>query len=93
MSRTFVRSFEQPTVITLGPMYLSEEGLSEDWEVSSDVLKVMKRGWRAAVATLFGCPSLTVIRRTALGRPRFQSAPSNLPRSWQPWERAAEVLG
>lgn len=88
----FIKSFEQPRVIKLGPMYLAEEGLPDNWGVPSDVRTVMTRGWRPAVSTLFGCRSVTVVRRTALGRPRWQRGPGNLPQSWKPWERAVEAL-
>jgi len=89
----FVRGFEQPRVITLGPLYLADEGLPKDWDASPSVKVVMEDGWRPAVSTLFGCPSMTVIRRTALGRPRWQRGPGNLPESWKPWERARKELG
>lgn len=89
----FIKGFEQPRVITLGPSYLAEEGLPDDWDVPSGVRTVLKRGWRPSVSTLFGCRSLAVVRRTALGRPRWQSRLGHLPLSWRPCERAEEELG
>jgi CRISPR-associated endonuclease Csn1 len=88
----FVKSFEQPTVVTLGALYLAEEGLAEGEDFPDDVRTVIRRGWRPSINTLFRCPDLRVIRRTAVGKPRWRSAAGNLPISWSPWQRAAEVL-
>jgi len=88
----FVKSFEQPTVVTLGALYLAEEGLGEAEDFPDDVRGVIRRGWRPSINTLFSCPDLMVIRRTAIGKPRWRSAAGNLPVSWHPWQRAAEVL-
>jgi CRISPR-associated endonuclease Csn1 len=88
-----IKSFEQPTVVSLGPSYLAEEGLTSVAGLSDEATKVITRSWRPAVATLFSCRELVVVRRTALGQPRWHDGGSHLPLSWRPWQRAAEALG
>jgi len=95
--RWFVKSFEQPTKVALGALYLAEEGLAKGEDVPHDVKTIIQKGWRPSINTLFSCPDLVIIRRTALGKPRWNSTEGNsqagnLPISWKPWQRAAEML-
>jgi hypothetical protein len=71
--------------------------LAKGDDVPHDVKTIIQEGWRPTINTLFSCPDLVIIRRTALGRPRWNSTEGNskagnLPISWKPWQRAAEML-
>jgi CRISPR-associated endonuclease Csn1 len=95
--RWFIRGFEEPKRVTLGALYLAEEGLAKGEDFPDDVKTIIQKGWRPSINTLFSCPDLVIIRRTALGKPRWNSTEGNsqagnLPISWKPWQRAAEML-
>ena len=79
-----------PTKMGLRPLYLSEEGLTGDPAlVVRTVIEGV--GWRPVINDVFSVPTLRVIRRTALGRPRWKSA--TLPASWSPATEAKLRFG
>lgn len=101
--RWYIKSFEGPDRMVLGPSYLAEEG----WKIlraaeqklastseGEAVGNIMSRGWEPRVNGVFGNPSVTVtvIRRTTLGRPRWRGGSEHLPASWKPLEKAKEVF-
>ncbi len=71
-------------------LYLAKEGLLDDASVESRYV-IDRPGWLPAVSVVLGTPELTVIRRTTLGQPRWNS--DHMPRSWSPYKKALEVLG
>lgn len=94
-SRWTVTGLPTDTKIGIAPGYLAKEGLSEldECEEESAGIKAArtilgKNVVLLAVNVVFQDPSLLVIRRTALGRPRWSS--DSLPSTWSPW-RAAEA--
>jgi len=89
----FINNFPESGKVNLGPLYLADEGVVKNADTCSSVQKIIQNGWRIAINTLFSCSDLVIIRRTALGTPRWNGQAGNLPISWRPWQRAAEVLG
>nr|6WBR_A Chain A, CRISPR-associated endonuclease, Csn1 family,CRISPR-associated endonuclease, Csn1 family [Acidothermus cellulolyticus 11B] len=89
-----VTGFEDDKRINLKPAFLSAEQaevlrtersdrpdtLTEAGEI---LAQFFPRCWRATVAKVLCHPGLTVIRRTALGQPRWRRG--HLPYSWRPW--------
>lgn len=89
--RWVVAGFEQPTILAIRPSYVAGEGINEGTSLPPDARNVAgERGWRVAVNVLFGLPGLAVIRRTALGRPRWGN--EHLPQSWYVATRVSELL-
>lgn len=76
-TRWRIRGFESNTKIRLGPRNLSSEGLVSP---PGAVKKLFDKGWRIAIHKLLW-QHPTVIRRDALGRPRWHSS-AGLPVSW-----------
>ncbi len=99
--RWVISSFEASAQATLKPRYLAKEGLDEnnntqpseldeDSNTQPKWVTIIKRGWRPMVNNLLSSDGLIVIRRSALGVPRWKS--SHLPISWSPSRRAEELL-
>lgn len=90
--RWTVSGFEQPHLLNIEPRYLASEGVPEDAPEAVLAL-VGPKGSSAplAVNTLLAADGTTIIRRTALGRPRWRD--SSLPTSWCPSEVATSLLG
>ena len=91
-ARWTISGFEQPHLLNIEPRYLAGEGIPED--APEAVLALIgPRGSSAplAVNTLLAADGTKVIRRTALGRPRWRH--SSLPTSWCPTEVATSLLG
>ncbi|MDA8357891.1 MAG: HNH endonuclease [Actinomycetota bacterium] len=93
--RWVVAGIEQPTVITLRPAYLAGEGLNPEADVPESVRAILGlprggKGWRPSVNVLLSAPGTAIIRRTALGRPRWHDGP--FPSSWNVRDRVAALL-
>lgn len=89
LQRWTVAGFMHATKMSLIPHLMAAEGLPALIEKRPDLLEardsldyVFNR-WVAAVGVLFANGSPTIIRRDALGRPRWQSH-ANLPVCWRP---------
>jgi CRISPR-associated endonuclease Csn1 len=75
--------------LKLRPLYLAEKGLFEGSE--DVVMRVLRgNGWRPLINVICSVTTLHVIRRTALGRPRWHS--DVLPTSWNPHKEAIRLL-
>lgn len=70
--------YDSETILILRPKVLSAEGLSDSSSIAEYIIK--DRGWRVTINKLAKVHP-TVVRRDALGRPRYSSR-SNLPVSW-----------
>lgn len=70
--------YDSETMLILKPRVLSAEGLNNSSNIAKYVIK--DKGWRIAINKLAKVHP-TVVRRDALGRPRYSSR-SNLPVSW-----------
>lgn len=82
-----VDGFKEPTKLRLRPVYLSREGLdnlAKNVEVPAEVEVTLTKGYIPAVGVL-AAYSPRVIRRNALGEPRFVSR-HGLPVSWS-WRK------
>lgn len=82
-----VDGFKEPTKLRLRPVYLSREGLdnlAREVEVPAEVEAILTEGYIPAVGVL-AASSPWVIRRNALGEPRFVSK-HGLPVSWS-WRK------
>lgn len=67
-----IRGFYSDAKLRLKPTLFSAEGLPQNF--STDCKKVIDSpGWLPAVNKLFGLGSVTIVRRDAHGRPRFES--------------------
>ncbi|MDA8196700.1 MAG: HNH endonuclease [Actinomycetota bacterium] len=75
--------------LRLRPLFLAKEGLGEN-STAESVSIIDRPGWLPAVGVAFGSPNLNILRRTALGNPRWES--SHQPTSWNPFQRAEELL-
>jgi CRISPR-associated endonuclease Csn1 len=85
-TRWRVAGFMTNKLIRLKPLYLASEGLANDAAV--EARKVMqKQGWLPVINDVCSVFTLRVIRRTAIGRPRWRS--NTLPTSWSPLGEAA----
>jgi len=84
-----VTGFFDDTKLSLTPALLASEGLGES---QGEALKLVLTANRLPLAVngTLSLPSCTIVRRTALGRPRWISA--HLPVSWQPREVAEARL-
>ena len=81
VNRWRLAGFNSNTQMVLRPLYLSKEGLKPD--VDPEIKKIIdNRGWFVTVNKLFSTGHVTVVRRDALGRPRFHSA-AHLPICWE----------
>lgn len=99
--RWAVSGFENATRVSIVPSYLALEGTPEPWLAADSphttsgqramaaILKANRH--RIAVSVLFKDPSALVVRRTALGRPRWNS--TGLPTCWSPRRAAHQALG
>ena len=87
--RWVIDGFPDVSKLRLRPEYLSPEDLPE--ELDPDVRGLINgQGWRPSVTVALGDSGTRVIRRTVVGRPRWQGAV--LPVSWSPAGRAMEML-
>jgi len=76
--------------LKLRPLYLADEGLDDNTDaVVHTVIK--GNGWRPLINDVCSIPTLRIIRRTAIGRPRWTS--KTLPTSWSPVGEAILHLG
>lgn len=77
-TRWRICGYDSETMLILKPRVLSAEGLNNSSNIAKYVIK--DKGWRIAINKLAKVHP-TVVRRDALGRPRYSSR-SNLPVSW-----------
>ncbi|MDA8400280.1 MAG: HNH endonuclease [Actinomycetota bacterium] len=78
-SRWIITGFFSSDQLSIAPALLAYEGVDDDTE--EIVRKTLKDNRiRIAVNVLLGSPGCSIIRRTALGRPRWRSG--SLPVSW-----------
>jgi len=77
-TRWRICGYDSETMLILKPRVLSVEGLNNSSNIAKYVIK--DKGWRIAINKLAKVHP-TVVRRDALGRPRYSSR-SNLPVSW-----------
>lgn len=88
-----LEGMDAPSRLTLRPLYLSEEGLDDNSEVC--VKKIVKRpGWLLTINVALNSQNLTIIRRTAIGAPKWKrQTGEHQPISWKPYQIAKELLG
>lgn len=85
-----VSGFFTDVHVSLVPAMLASEGVDEEFEpVTRDVLRANRLP--LSVNVVLSLPDLVVVRRTALGRPRWRS--EHLPVSWRPVAEAEARLG
>lgn len=84
-----VDGFKDGGRLRVRPALLSAEG---DAAVSDLVSKTLDKGSFVNAAGFIGAPSSVVIRRSALGVPRWRSAQGHLPVSFSPYQRAENLL-
>jgi CRISPR-associated endonuclease Csn1 len=92
-TRWTVVGFESSTILNLRPLYLASEGLPKD--AAPVVRTVVKdKSWRPVINDVCSVSTLRIIRRTAIGRPRWNptTSPTPLPTSWAPLKKAKAVL-
>ena len=77
-TRWRICGYDSESALILKPRVLSAEGLDNSSNIAKYVIK--DKGWRIAINKLAKVHP-TVVRRDALGRPRYSSI-SNLPVSW-----------
>lgn len=84
-----IDGFPMKSQLRLRPLYLASEGLEES---DGECVKkfVDGRGWWPAIDVVMNAEDLVVVRRTATGRPRWNSIA--LPVSWKPLEEAERRL-
>ncbi|MFA7266765.1 MAG: type II CRISPR RNA-guided endonuclease Cas9 [Candidatus Nanopelagicales bacterium] len=97
--RWLIQNFDQPDKVGIAPALLAREGLPQRFTAEAEggslsaaavVNIINKPGVVLAVNVLLQDPTLTVIRRTSLGRPRWNS--DSLPVSWSPWKAAERAF-
>lgn len=88
-TRWRIVGYDSATNLTLRPLYLSAEGLTDN---SNEIIHrvVKSKGWRPVVSDVCSVSTLKIIRRTALGQPRWHS--EVLPTSWSPHEKTISLL-
>jgi len=90
-TRWTVKGFFDPGKITISPSYLASEGLTEDMsEAIHIVVGAAQGGVPLAINRILSVPGAAVIRRTALGAPRWRA--DGLPSSWAPAEAAVATF-
>lgn len=93
-SRWLLTGMREDGRASVAPALLAAEGLPDadpEGEAAGVLAQVLKDNRVAlAVNVLFQDPRLIVIRRTALGKPRWRS--DVLPVSWSPWKAAQAVF-
>jgi CRISPR-associated endonuclease Csn1 len=88
-SRWFVTGFFSSHELSVAPAYLAAEGIGDDTpEAISSVLTANRI--RMSVNLLLNASDGGIIRRTVLGRPRWEAG--GLPNSWKPREKAEEAF-
>lgn len=84
-----VKGFFDPGRVTITPAYLAAEGLDESMPPPvHTVVGASQGGIPLSVDRILSNPGAVVIRRTALGTPRW--TPGGLPSCWRP-QQAAEA--
>lgn len=79
--RWTIDGFDSPINLRLRPRLLSKEGLADD--APADIRKILdSHGWRKASNGLFQSGGIQVVRRTALGKPRFK-CDAHFPVTWE----------
>lgn len=97
-NRWAVSGFFDDGRVSLVPSYLAAEGLPDRFKAAADRSEAQKAVQQIleqnriplAINVILQDPSLVVVRRTALGRPRWKS--NSLPVSWQPSKVARALL-
>lgn len=84
-----IAGIKKSNTMVIRPLLLSAEGATAD--LSFDAVKVLEEGVEVSPAWLLGLPSTKVIRRTALGRPRWKDDGSGLPISFSVEERIRAI--
>jgi CRISPR-associated endonuclease Csn1 len=88
-SRWFVTGFFSSRELSVAPAYLAAEGIGDDTpEAISRVLTANRI--RMSVNVLLNASDGGIIRRTVLGRPRWEAG--GLPNSWKPRDMAEEAF-
>ena len=77
-TRWRICGYDTNSKLTLKPIVLAAEGLENPSSAVNEIVEL--KGWRVAINVLTKVHP-TVVRRDALGRPRYSSR-SNLPTSW-----------
>ena len=77
-TRWRICGYDTNSKLTLKPIVLAAEGLENPSSTVNEIVEL--KGWRVAINVLTKVHP-TVVRRDALGRPRYSSR-SNLPTSW-----------
>lgn len=88
--RWSVDGFNDMKRLRIRPAYLSAEGLTD--KHSQIVRETLQNGQRVNMAALLGHSGTAIIRRTALGAPRWKRDRSGLPVSFSPLRLAEEAL-
>lgn len=90
--RWVIKGFFDPGRITIAPAYLASEGLDEAMSPSIvAVVGASQGGVPLGIDRVLSVPGTLVIRRTAMGAPRWQS--DGLPTCWRPLEAAERAFG
>ena len=86
--RWVITGFYDESRISIAPLYLASEGISDDTpEAVSAILQANRIP--LAVNQVMGGDGVTVVRRTVLGRPRWTGG---LPSSWAPAQRSQQLF-
>ena len=75
-----IAGLKKSNTIVIRPLLLSQEGVTA--AISPHAAKIVENGIELSNSTLFTAPGTGIIRRTGLGRPRWDSGPAHLPESF-----------